>query len=72
MQKRNWDLVHKFEDKYKKSFLRNLTIKDSLAVFLDLYQFSYRLVNKKKVFGFNTDKMEALCKIHSIFNKVKL
>lgn len=70
-RKRNWDVLHKFEDNQKKVFLKKLSVDKSLQIFSHLYQFVCDTNDKKKLMKISLSKVNALAKTHSMFMKVK-
>lgn len=69
--KRRWNVLHKFENNQKKTFLRKLTVNKSLQIFSQLYQFVCDTNDKKGLMKISLSKVTALAKTHSMFMKVK-
>ena len=57
MKNRRWDLVHKFEDEYRRRYLKRLSAEESFKIMEDLYDFAV-MVDKKvqELFQFWTHK----------------
>jgi hypothetical protein len=70
LEKKRWDILHRFEGRYKQEFLRRLNEKDSLRIFYDLYSFGIKLTEKNHFKKINTQRIKALSNIHSMFMKV--
>lgn len=68
---RNWNLVHKKEEKEKSRFLKRLTIKESFRIFMELYKISYTARNRHRSTTFNPEKINSLYKTHTAFKKIK-
>ena len=66
-----WDKVRKFEDRYKKKSLRRMSQKESLGIFLGLYQFGQELLDEKYYSTLDQVKIESLIRIHSLPRKGK-
>lgn len=69
LRQRRWDILHSFETRQKKLFLKNLKIKDGQRIFRGLYQFA-QSINK----GYrqpDLKNIQNLVKAHLMFMKVK-
>lgn len=71
LNKRPWGTIHYFEEKERKSHLRNLTIQQSFRIYCDLYQIAIQSCSQHDLSKFQKEKIKTLSKIHTIFNRVK-
>lgn len=71
MMNDRWHKIKKFEIRYKKKFLRQMGEKESLDIFLDLYQSGQDLLDKKYYSTLNLEKIKALARIHSLARDIK-
>ncbi|MBI5416270.1 MAG: hypothetical protein HZA29_05595 [Candidatus Omnitrophica bacterium] len=71
MNNHRWDKVREFETRYNKKSLRRMSEKESLAIFLDLYQSGQNLPDNKYYSTLNLEKIEALAGIHSLAKDIK-
>ena len=67
---RRWNSLINLETKYKESFLKKLSVKDSLKIFLSLYRLGQKLSDKNYHKKLNLEKIRNLSKVHLIFMKV--
>lgn len=70
--KRRWDVVHIFECKEKRLFLKDLTTHKSLKILCDLYQFVYKTGNRGFYKELDSEKIRNLSKVHFMFMRVNL
>lgn len=70
MNDHRWDKVREFEARYKGRSLRRMSQKESLGIFLSLYQFGQELLDKKYYSTLDQTKIKSLIRIHS-FDSVK-
>lgn len=70
MKQRRWDLVHKFEDDYRRRWLKSLTEEGSFQIMEDLYQFS--IMSNKGLVGKDITKARRnfLIKQRARFNRL--
>ena len=68
---RSWDILKDFENKYKKDFLNSLTQEKSLEIFKNLYLLVQETVGKNYFKKLNSQRIQVLTKVHSIFMRVK-
>ncbi|OGW78020.1 MAG: hypothetical protein A3I73_06035 [Omnitrophica bacterium RIFCSPLOWO2_02_FULL_45_16] len=71
MNNHQWDKIRKFESRYKEKSLRRMSEKKSLGIFLDMYQFSQKILDKKYYFSLDPVKVRSLIRKHSIAGKVR-
>lgn len=67
---RRWDILHKFELKQKESFLKKLTINESLKILNELYRFTQKIGDKEYCRKLNMERIQILSKVHFMFMKV--
>lgn len=70
MNTRRWDLVHKFEDDYRRRYLKRMTVEEGLRIMEGLYQFN--LMTNKGMGGakITRDRTRFLIKERSRFKKL--
>lgn len=71
MNNHSWSKVMEFEAGYKKRSLRRMSQKESLGIFLDLYQFSQELRDKKRYSTLNMAKIKSLGCIQLLSKGIK-
>jgi len=71
MNNHQWDKVRESETRYKEKSLRRMSQKESLGIFLGLYQFGQELLDKKYYSTFDQAKIKSLIRIHSFAKEVK-
>lgn len=70
LAQKQWDILHNFEDRQKKSFLMSLTKNEALKIFRDLYQFAESISGMACNKNSALEKANALAEVHSMFMKV--
>jgi hypothetical protein len=68
---RKWKALVDFEKKQKRTFLKNLTVSDSLKIFLSLYQFAQKISDKAYHRKLDLEKIQNISKVHSMFMRLK-
>lgn len=71
MNSHRWNKVREFEARYKEKSLRRMSEKKSLRIFLNMYQFSQKILDKKYYFSLDPVKIRSLVRKHSIAGKVR-
>lgn len=71
MMNDRWRKIKEFEIRHKRKFLRRMSEKESLDIFLDLYQSGQDLQDKKYYSILNLKKIKALARIHSLARDLK-
>ncbi|MBU4305471.1 MAG: hypothetical protein KJ893_07630 [Candidatus Omnitrophica bacterium] len=71
MNNHRWDKVREIETRYKEKLLRRMSRKESIAIFLSLYQLGRELLNKKYYSTLDRVKIKSLIRIHFLDKKVK-
>lgn len=71
MNNHSWSKVREFEYGYKKKSLRRMSQKESLGIFLDLYQLSQELRDKKHYSTLNRAKIKSLGCIQLLSKGIK-
>ncbi len=71
MNNHRWDKVREFETGYKEKLLRRMSQKESMNIFLGLYQFGQELGDKKYYSTLDQVKIKSLIYIHYLGKKVK-
>ncbi|MBI1884096.1 MAG: hypothetical protein HYZ66_01245 [Chlamydiae bacterium] len=71
MRKRSWDIVHQFEEKEKRRFLKNLSEKQSFKIYKEMWLFAQRTKMIPRRLVINPDKIKTLASIHALFGRVK-
>jgi hypothetical protein len=71
MNNYRWNKVRELENRYKEKSLRRMSRKESIDIFLNLYQFSQKMPDKKHCTTFDSVKIGSLIRIHSLANKVR-
>ena len=71
MMNDRWRKIKEFEIRHKRKFLRRMSEKESLDIFLDLYQSGQDLLDKKYYSILNLEKIKALTRIHSLARDIK-
>ena len=69
---RRWDLFNKFQRRYKSSYLKSLSVKESLKLTIYLYQFISETIDRKSLKKLSLNKANLLASTHSVFNKVRV
>ncbi len=72
LKQRSWHILHEFERRQKKLFLKKLTKNESLRIIRGLYEFAQEIGVRTAHKRLDLRKIRALSKIHSIFLKVNL
>ena len=67
--KRDWKKVHEFELRYKRSVLRRLTARQSMAIFAELYEFGQQARGKKWHLVLNREKIRAIQRVRALMQK---
>lgn len=71
LKQRRWDILHSFELRHKKIFLKKLTTNKSLGIFKNLYLFAKK-INKTDYKQLEAGNTGTLAEVHSIFMKVTI
>jgi hypothetical protein len=71
LNKRRWDLVHRFEDSRKRAFLNRLTFRESFEIFCSFYRMADEVISLRQRRIFNKEKIDVLRRTKSLFKKVK-
>jgi len=66
-----WNILHKFEDEYRRKFLSRLNTKESIGIFMDMFQFAQSFSVRRELKKINIRRAKLLGRVHSMFNKVK-
>ena len=71
MNNRRCDKIREFETRYKEKSLRRISRKESIGIFLDLYQFGQKLLDKKYYSTLDDVKIQSFIRVHFLANEVK-
>lgn len=71
-KEKQWQIYHKFEERNKVSFLKEISGNDGFRILKDLHQFAYKLESKINSKKLDIARIKTLSNVHSIFGKVKL
>jgi hypothetical protein len=69
--RRNWQLIHRFEIKDRTALFKKLSPQDTFNIFSGLCEFGYKLAGRAYFNQLDADRINNLSRIRSIFNKVK-
>jgi hypothetical protein len=72
LRQRRWEILHKFENKHKKIFLKKLSVGKSLEIFKNLYLFAQEVDDRADHRKLDLRKIHTLSKVHFMFMKVNL
>ncbi len=70
--RRRWEVFNKFQRRHKGSFLKSLSLKESLQLVTSLHQFISDTIDRKSLNKLSLNKANLLAHTHSIFNRVKV
>jgi len=68
---KRWKELGRMESRYRTADLRRMSVKESLRIFKDLYEFGMRTGDKRRLFTVDMDKIRSIMRIHRLLGTVR-
>lgn len=69
---KRWEALGRLESAYRTAELRRMSVKESLRIFKDLYDFGMKTADKRRLFTVDMDKIRSIMHIHKLLEPLNI